>query len=97
MDEKNKIDHSELGDFTFNDIEEIFISVKIKGKSYAILPKKGCEAEAEINRKTTLYLMFDEHIIAVPSIDETVAFKKIIMTPPAHLRPDMHFIEEIED
>lgn len=76
---KETIDHSELGDFTFADIESVNVTVKIKGKNYAILPKKGSERSAKINRHSALYLMLDEHFIALPSIDETLAFKKVLI------------------
>ena len=76
---KKTIDHSELGNFTFADIDEVTVTVKIKGKSYAILPKKGSERSAKINRHSALYLMLDEHYIALPSIDETLEFRKILL------------------
>lgn len=70
--EKEDISPEELKNLDFSDIEDIVVSITIKGKSYAIRAKKGHEDKAKIDRCTALYYMLDNHKIALPSIDETL-------------------------
>lgn len=86
---KDTINHSELGNFTFADIEDIYVIVKIKGKSYAIMPKNGRDKDAELNRRTAIYFMFDEHYVALPSIDETLEFKKSLLNAFAEAEKEL--------
>ncbi|MFK5950179.1 MAG: hypothetical protein QM500_15550 [Methylococcales bacterium] len=71
---KKKTNQNELANIAFTDIEDVNITVVIKGKTYAIAPKKGRGKDAMISRQTAFYLVLDEHFVVTPSIEETLEF-----------------------
>lgn len=55
--------------FTVDEIEDVRIIIKARGKHFGIVPKTGMKEQADLSRIAMLTVLFDSHFVVSKSLE----------------------------